>query len=340
MTLDTQTMRRFAELDPARELDPAPDGQLLARTLARPQGFRPTPLRAVRSHARLFASATATALIVAIVAIVAVALLAAPGGPASGPGGLNLAAQAYAQTSVTSDEILYTLATATSERPAPSGTLKREEGSIEEWHRGRETHRLERYGSETALDHVIDADGVMRQISDDGAYRIIRPSDNEDAANVIAEQQSGFVEQFRRNYEQGRLDPAGDVRFAGRPARRYVVSPQPSTDPAINRPPQPEQTFYIHRETGEPLGYTSTLDANLSDGEGKAFPANMQYELIVRTIKQLPPTQENLAKLHGFSLPRRRDADGCIRGPVTNARNSDTAVKSDCGGTPGAALPG
>lgn len=337
MTRATQTMRRFAEIDPARELDPAPDEQLLARTLARPQGYRPTPLRAVRSHARLFAAATVTAL---IVAIVAVALLAAPGGPASGPVGLNLAAQAYAQTSVTSGEILYTLATTTSERPAPSGTVKREEGSIQEWHRGRETHRLERYGPETALDHVIDADGVMRQISDDGAYRIIRPSDNEDAANVIAEQQSGFVEQFRRNYEQGRLDPAGDVRFAGRPARRYVVSPQPSTDPASNGLPQPEQTFYIDRETGEPLGYTSTLmNINFSDGEGKAFPANMQYKLIVRTIKQLAPTQENLAKLHGFSLPRRRDADGCIRGPVTNARNSDTAVKSDCGGTPGAALP-
>lgn len=336
MTLDTETMRRLGEIDPARELDPAPDERLLARTIARPQGLRATPHQAVSSRTRLFASATAAAL---IVAIVVVALLAAPGGPASGPGGLSLAAQAYAQTSVPADEILYTLATTTSERPTASGTLKREDGSIEEWHRGRETHRLERYGPETALDHVIDADGVMRQISDDGAYRIIRPTDNEDAAGVIAEQQAGFVEQFRRRYERGQLKPGGDVRFAGRPARRYIVSPVPSTDPAINQPPQAEQTFYIDRETGKPLGYTSTLTTNFNDGEGKNFAATMHYELVVRSIKQLPATQENLAKLHGFSLSRRRDADGCIRAPVTSSRDSHPTAKSDCGGTPGAALP-
>jgi hypothetical protein len=72
---------------------------------------------AVRSHPRLFASATATAL---IVVVAAVTLLAVPGGPASGPGRLNLAAEAYAQTSVASDEILYTFATWTSEHPTSS----------------------------------------------------------------------------------------------------------------------------------------------------------------------------------------------------------------------------
>jgi hypothetical protein len=130
------------------------------------------------------------------------------------------------------------------------------------------------------------------------------------------------------------------VHFAGRRARRYIVTPESISDPAINLPPQPEQTFYIDRETGEPLGYTSTLRTNFSDGEGKVLPAKMRYELIVRSIRQLPATAENLAKLHGFSLPRRRDADGCIRAPVTSARDGDTAAKSDCGGTPGAALPG
>jgi hypothetical protein len=66
----------------------------------------------------------------------------------------------------------------------------------------------------------------------------------------------------------------------------------------------------------------------------------MRYELIVRSIEHLSATEANLAKLHTFTLSRRRDADGCVRGPVSGARRSDTAARADCGGTPGAALPG
>ncbi len=224
-----------------------------------------------------------------------------------------------------------------SERPTStaSSAVQCEKGSIEEWHRGRETHCLERYGPATALDHVIDADGVMRQITEACAYRIVRPSDNEDAADVIGQQQAGFVEDFRKRYEEGRLDPDGDVQFAGRPARRYVVSDENTSDqPLVNRPPQPEQTFYIDRETGEPLGYTSIMKTGVSDGQGRTVLGLMRYELTVRTIERLPATAENLANLRTFTLPRRRDADGCIRGPATNARGSDSAAKTDCGGTP------
>ena len=64
----------------------------------------------------------------------------------------------------------------------------------------------------------------------------------------------------------------------------------------------------------------------------------MRYVLTVRTIEQLAPTPKNLGELRTLILPRRRDAEGCIRGPVSGARNSDTAIKRDCGGTPGAPI--
>ena len=77
---------------------------------------------------------------------------------------------------------------------------------------------------------------------------------------------------------------------------------------------------------------------------GSATPAGglantpSRYEQVVRTNEDLPPTTKTLAALQTFTLLRRRDAQGCVRAPLTNARKSDTAAKSDCGGTPGAAL--
>ncbi|MCW3048260.1 MAG: hypothetical protein JWO74_2544 [Solirubrobacterales bacterium] len=282
---------------------------------------------------------------VGLVAVVATAAVFELLGVRGAPRSLDLAARAYAQTSALPGQILYARVTGTSVVTDTTGAHERFTVTIQEWHRGRETHRLETYRSPAgwltaALDHVISADGVMRQINKQGGYRIVRPSDNQDAADVIAQQQAGLIEDFRRRYEEGRLDPSGDVNFAGRPARRYIVTPQTGGTAIGPLPPQPTQAFYVDRETGSPLGYTSTLPLAMPRGGGPSAQGTTRFVETVRAIKRLDPTPKNLAKLHDFALPRRRDAQGCIRGPVQGARNSDTASRRDCGGTPGAVVDG
>lgn len=325
------TTRRLAEADPAQALDPPPREDLLAQTLALPRSPASPGRAFMRSRRRVVVPAVALG---AVAALAGTGLLIDSGGPRA----LDLAAQAYAQTSAPAGEIVHTVVTSVSTgMPIGSGDEGPTTVTIEEWHRGVETHRLETYvasgGTRLILDNVIDAEGVMRQITGDGGYRIVRRSDNEDAANVIAQQQSGFVADFRRRYEKGELDPGGDAEFAGKPARRYIVSS--GTGP----PPGPEQAFYIDRETGAPLGYTSTLQIQtMVDGAPRR--STVRSVQTVRKIERLAPTPENLELLRTPSLPRRRDADGCIRGPVTDARSSDTASRSDCGGgEPGAPLP-
>jgi hypothetical protein len=330
----TDALDRLAEADPAHELDPAPREDLLAQILALSRSSARE-----RPRARARRRFVVPAVFLVVVALTAAALLI-DSPEASRP--LDLAARAYARTSAPPDQIVYTLVTSTFIRTRASGEEERETGRVEEWHRGAETHRLETYfsqhGTRTALEHVIDADGVMRQISDDGSYRIVRKSDNEDAANVIAKEQAGFVADFRRRYEHGELDPAGDLRFAGRPARRYRIS-RPAYPEQPQLVPPPDQAYYVDRETGAPLGFTSTARTNtMTDAE----PVETTTRIVqtVRAIRRLDPTPENLRKLRTFILPRRRDADGCIRGPVTNASPSDSASKRDCGGTPGAVIDG
>jgi hypothetical protein len=283
----------------------------------------------------------------AVGGVVAVVLVVTVGGQSQA---LALASRAYEQTSVAPGQILYTRVVGSTVVTDASGTHPRDTVTIEEWHRGRETHRLETYRSPegkltAALDHVIGADGVMRQIDEQGGYRIVRPSDNQDAASVIANQQAGVIEEFRRRYIQGRLDAAGDATFAGRPARRYVVVPQPaviapqgSPFRGAPAPVEPKQAFYVDQETGMPLGYTSSLPLALPADGGVPQTGTTTFEETVRAVKHLTPTSNNLAKLHHFLLPRRRDAQGCIRGPVQQAHPSDSAPKHDCGGTPGAVV--
>lgn len=337
--------RLLADADPARELDPTPSEELLAQLLARPRVSRVT-----RRHRRARRAVLTPMIALAVgAAVMAAVLVASPSGPVrtTGRGSLALAAQAYAKTNAAPGDIVHTVAKFES-TDASGRTL--ETGSIDEWHRGQETHRIERDYSTNgrltaALDQLIGADGIMRQIDQDGAYRIVGKADNPDAANVIATRQSGFIEEFRHLYERGQLDPGSEAQFAGRPAQRYVVSAQQNTqkivvdgqtDPAPPSAPQgPEQVFYIDRDTGEPLGYTSTLRSD--DGEGGA-PTTARYVETVTSIEQLASTPESLSKLQTFILPRRRDAQGCIRGPLTGARDSHTATKRDCGGTPGAPI--
>jgi hypothetical protein len=286
--------------------------------------------RTVLGSAGLVVAATAAAFVV----------LVGVGGESRS---LALAARAYERTSAAPGQILYSRVTATRTVIDDAGEHLQETITIEEWHRGRETHRIETYRSPSgkltdALDHVISADGVMRQIDLRGAYRIVRPSDNQDAAAVIRQQQAGLIEDFRRRYKEGRLDPSGDQNFAGRPAQRYLVTPHVETIGGGRVPFEPRQYFYVDRETGLPLGYTSTLPVAMPAGAGVAAPGSTRYVQTVGTIKHLEPTPHNLAKLHHLVLPRRRDAQGCIRGPIEDGRSSDLASKRDCGGTPGAVV--
>jgi hypothetical protein len=182
----------------------------------------------------------------------------------------------------------------------------------EEWHRGRETHRIvsgtNSDGSTAALDHVIDEHGVMRQIAADtpagakpeagaaitGDYRVFHASRGGDAANVIASEQAGYLADFRTRFEQGTLDPAEQLVFAGRPARRYRVA----SDPARFGPHTPDQAYYVDRDTGAPLGFTSQLRVNRKQ-------VAMTSTQTVDSIEILDPTPANLAKLRTLTFKRR-----------------------------------
>jgi hypothetical protein len=346
-----QSIKRLVAADPAADLAPLPDELLLQRTLALPREHREHP--AGRRRPRLVLPAAAISLGVVLTASV---LLAdgdrsspptAPARPAQPkPLSLALAAQAYANTTPIGPQIVYSRirsdVTFHTSTPQGSTGVQRATGTIEEWHRGRETHRLERYDATAtepaaSLDHVIDRHGVMRQIDENGRYRIIRKSDGSDAAHVIAGQQAGFIADFRARYEKGELDPTADVRFNGRPARRYVVDSSPG-GPAGAELGQ-EQAFYIDRETGEPLGATTTSTAPVPRGSTERGPVVAEGKLLVESIKLLPPTPANLRVLHTLTLLQRRDASGCIRGPLINRQRSDAASKRDCGGPPNAPIP-
>jgi hypothetical protein len=300
---------------------------------------RETP---IARRTRWIRVAVGAAALAGVAAGVAVVLVVTVGGQSQA---LALAARAYKQTTVIPGQILYTRAVVITTITDAKGTRQRDTDTIQDWHRSLESHRLEIVRSHTgkvtaALDHVVSADGVMRQIDEQGGYRIVRPSDNHDASEVIADQQAGLIGEFRRRYEESRLKPAGDVEFAGRPAFRYTVIPKPPiVAPGLRRhevppPVEPDENYYVDRETGMPLGFTGSMAITVDPRGGVPQPGITTSVETVQAIERLAPTSSNLAKLHRFVLPRRRDADGCIRGPVQQARTSDRAPKYDCGGTP------
>jgi hypothetical protein len=139
---------------------------------------------------------------------------------------------------------------------------------------------------------VISRDGVLRQINEAGEYRVIRSRENADARNVIAREQTGYLADFHRRLTEGTLDSAESV-FAGRPARRYHVP----HDPKRVGPVGPDQSYYIDRETGAPLGFTSELQLNPRG-------PSIKVKETVETIELLDPTRENLAKLRTLTLKR------------------------------------
>ncbi|RKQ88245.1 hypothetical protein C8N24_6287 [Solirubrobacter pauli] len=179
-------------------------------------------------------------------------------------------------------------------RDANGGTIL-----VEEWHRGREDHRVERWRNPSEgdrlweADRLVSADGVMRQINEEGEYRVIRPSQSEDAANVSAQRQAGFLADFRANAEKGTPDPTPTV-FADRPALRYHVRQDDGTRTAI---PTPERSYYVDRDTGRPLGMTSRFRLNPDQV--------LSSTQTVEAIEELDPTPQNLAKLREFVLERR-----------------------------------
>jgi hypothetical protein len=183
------------------------------------------------------------------------------------------------------DKIVYVRATSLNQ--------DRERTVLEDWHRGDETHRLIRWtdpdGKQWAVDHVITADGVMHQINEEGRYHVIRKTAGDDARTVIGQEQAGFLADFRRRFSQGTLDPA-EHTFNERPAVRYHV-------PRDRKRVGPDQSYYLDRETGAPLGFTSEM--SLNPGQ------RMRVKQVVDEIRVLDPTPENLAKLRELTLRRR-----------------------------------
>jgi hypothetical protein len=178
-----------------------------------------------------------------------------------------------------------------------NGKQERTRTVLEEWHRGRETHRLVRGfnadGSTIALDHVISADGTMRQINEEGEYRVFRPTDNEDAKQVIASEQAGFLAGFQSRIRRGALDPSPGIEFNGRPAYRYRVTDETQG----STPSGPEQTYFVDRATRKPLGSSSVM----TFGRERVSEARQTIE----RLEQLEPTEEHLAKLRTLTLERR-----------------------------------
>ena len=70
-----------------------------------------------------------------------------------------------------------------------------------------------------------------------------RREDGGDAKDYIDRSEPGFLNDFRKAYESGRLDESGDARFAGRAAKRYIVTERDNVS-----------EYYLDAETGMPLG--------------------------------------------------------------------------------------
>ncbi len=160
----------LADADPARAIDPAPSEELLGRLLAEPR-----PPRSRWGRGRRIGLVVSPLVAFGAAAAVAILVLVGPFGSSHGGlsgslsgGSLALAAQAYAQTTPAPGDIIHTFATFKETYGATPQT-----GSVEEWHRGNETHRIEKYYApdgtlSDALDHVITADGVMYQVDGQG----------------------------------------------------------------------------------------------------------------------------------------------------------------------------
>ncbi len=286
----------------ARDLDPTAPEALLHALTAVPR--RPQKRRRPR--------ATRLLLPLAAAAAVTGAAVLEPGGST------DLAAKAYAQTAPPPAQILYVRTTMreTIDTPAHHDVNT---STTEVWERGGVSHSILRYGPglRHRTDEWLAADGTLRLRSDVSGEETTRRQDGQEQREYIDRKAPGFVATFRRDYERGRLDARGDARFAGRPARRYVVTTEGD-----------RQESYLDAESGAPLGskHTVTLSEVRIGPDRKPLPepgkrsGTASYVTTVEALDHLPPTPANLAKLGGC----RRSAT------VPGARCTWNSSSSDC----------
>lgn len=290
MTRDA--LHRLRAADPARGLNPQPPEGLLRALVAAPRPARRRSQRALR-----------VTVPIALTAAVAAVVTLVPGG--SSP---DLAAKAYAQTAPGSRQILHVRTTqrATIQRPGKDPLV--ELAISEQWQRAGVSHRITRYGPDLRheTEETLDSNGVLR-LRFDGGKDTSRRADGSEQREYIDRVSSGFLVNFRRDYERGRLDQSSEVTFAGRPARRYVVTRQDARGGAGGPPPPETEEYYLDAETGAPLGSRQvfTMYQPLLGKDHKVRPdhdrpsSKHSHVTTVDALEHLPPTPENLAKLSG-----------------------------------------
>ena len=266
------TLERLRASDPARDLDPTPPDDLLRTIVATPQ----RPRRSRRRRASL--------ALVPVIAAAAAALVLLPGGST------DLAARAYAQSAPQADSILYVRTTTIGKVRFP-GHDGDTEMVTDRWQQGERWRAVTRHNDGISIE-TRGADGVLSFSDGETARR----ADGPEMQEYIDRRSIGFLAEFRRDYERGKLDESGAAEFAGRPATRYVVdTPEPGNS----------AEYFLDAETGMPLGSRLVFGMH----EPKRAPGgglrsgkligSATYVVTVDALEQLPPTPENLAKLTG-----------------------------------------
>jgi hypothetical protein len=284
---------RLRRRDPAADLQPPPPDDLLARLIAEPRPAA-APRRSPLADRRV-RIAVGVAAAAALAGGVSVAGL--------GGGSPDLAARAYAQTDPAGDVLHVVLRDRNDfEGPQPPDTT----GTFESWVYGKEAHTIltsEQEGKTFTSDQLLGADGVIRNLLDDGELQTLSPDDGAEARDIIARSRQDFVSDFRSRYERGVLDDTGDATFEGRPARRYVVK-----HPGVHVADRPElvgastEEFFVDASSGAPLGsiFTSTVYAAEGVKDGKPVlgrRSTLRFIQTVEKIERLPATPANLAKV-------------------------------------------
>lgn len=123
-----------------------------------------------------------------------------------------------------------------------------------------------------------------------------RREDGGDAKQYIDRRATGFLAEFRSDYERGRLGDGGETTFNGRPAKRYVVDWKVGESRA---------EYFLDADTGMPLGSRQSgglYRAEIGpDGRLKPGPkfGTSTAVTTVDALEQLPSTPENEKKLSG-----------------------------------------